>query len=641
MLSEKNKRTLYNQVIGIYRKSNPEVTEEQIMERIDLFDIVLNLATESSNTEIQKLPHEMEVIFDDIDKARLVSVENIRLIEPYLRLMCYLADLENYMQDEYDKKTLGSLYKALDVLQIGQNREKMGQYLDGLAESDKKIREYFDKIQEAKNNKVNPSRIDFWDILIQRNENNKPFDVDDFRYPEKILNGYAPTEPCIKAYCGRNAIVHSQNDISEEVKWDYFVNFFYTMIEVAYQYRKNIVLKYTESNKIIKQYVNKIIKNYEEKLNGNFKYIPVSLEIFELNDIAIDVSRHYGDRVQVKFEEINQDVNGQKAIGKTIFNKIKIIGYAGAGKTTLLENLQYQEALELKKKGYKGKIPVIIELIGVTSNQGKSIKQMIAQKLEANDLALVSMLLERNMLNIYIDAINEINIADINEREKFLQKIQEFVHEQKYAKMIIMDRDSNENSILNELPTFLLNGMTDENIEEFILGNSASGEFVNQKIQEALETRQSLREIIRNPFMLKSLITIVEYRKEVPKRDDDLAGACLEAIVERERIIKRERKAKHIIRLLTYIVGKYVVEEQEKNNNIPTENMVIGYYKLIEICDEFCKKYAGNEIIDNNEMLDLLIKLGILKRVEVEKYTFVDYRYYNYFFFLANSLEMF
>ena len=40
----------------------------------------------------------------------------------------------------------------------------------------------------------------------------------------------------------------------------------------------------------------------------------------------------------------------------------------------------------------------------------------------------------------------------------------------------------------------------------------------------------------------------------------------------------------------------------------------------------------------NDEMLDLILKLGILKQIGTEKYTFVDEKYYNFFYYSAGEL---
>ena len=66
--------------------------------------------------------------------------------------------------------------------------------------------------------------------------------------------------------------------------------------------------------------------------------------------------------------------------------------------------------------------------------------------------------------------------------------------------------------------------------------------------------------------------------------------------------------------------------------------MIISYFDLMNLFNEYCDKYKRNDRFDNDEMLDLIIKLGILKQVGTEKYTFVDDRYYNFFYYSASEL---
>ena len=39
-------------------------------------------------------------------------------------------------------------------------------------------------------------------------------------------------------------------------------------------------------------------------------------------------------------------------------------------------------------------------------------------------------------------------------------------------------------------------------------------------------------------------------------------------------------------------------------------------------------------------MLELMVKLGILKKVDTEKYTFTDSRYYNFLYYSADDLGL-
>lgn len=76
--------------------------------------------------------------------------------------------------------------------------------------------------------------------------------------------------------------------------------------------------------------------------------------------------------------------------------------------------------------------------------------------------------------------------------------------------------------------------------------------------------------------MLKNLIRIVECNKQIPDNEDDIAEAFLKAIVERERILKRDYKAPHILRLLIYIVAE---DTKQKDGQIDG-NILLSYFEL-------------------------------------------------------------
>ena len=136
----------------------------------------------------------------------------------------------------------------------------------------------------------------------------------------------------------------------------------------------------------------------------------------------------------------------------------------------------------------------------------------------------------------------------------------------------------------------------------------------------AISENPDLINTLKNPFMLKNLIAILECNKKIPKFEDEIAEVFLKSIVDRERVIKRDEKAPYILRLLIYLVAK---DTLKKDGEI-SENMVISSFELYDIFNEFCDKYKRNNRFDNNEMLDLIVKLGILKQIDTEKYTFVD-----------------
>lgn len=99
-------------------------------------------------------------------------------------------------------------------------------------------------------------------------------------------------------------------------------------------------------------------------------------------------------------------------------NKVKIIGFAGMGKTTTIEHIIYEEVKELKAQNYQGKIPVLIEMLQVEQDTSEyTIESLIAKKLGTKTTAIVTKMLQQNMLKVYLDGINEIRIVDEGEKE--------------------------------------------------------------------------------------------------------------------------------------------------------------------------------------------------------------------------------
>lgn len=603
MLSKELKETLYIQVEQIYAKTQANLSEEQIMERIEVFSMALSFASVCKIETLKDVENEISELLESIKRSARAEINEreINLLEPYLRLLCLLIDEEEFYKRGIETATLGTLYsyRKLDVLDTINHQE----------------------------------RKNYYDILFRKDERGKPILYGDPRHPENVLKNDIEILPFVETYCLRNDIIHQQ--LQGMVRWNHFLAMFYTMIEVTYKNKENIIPQFIKKEISHKNYINRIIKGYEEKLGQNFTYIPLNIEVFpnDLYDILND--KYQTEEKSVTFETVNEDLNLNNLTlkGNLLFNKTKIIGYAGMGKTTTLENIIYQEALKIKKEAYQGRIPILIEMIKVTSPKD-TIESLIARKLETDNMIVVFELIKRNMIKLYIDGINEIMISNYQEKREYLNKIEEFIIKNKELKVVVTDRDSNENSILNNYPTFILTGVTKENISKFIMGNSIKPEIVNKKILEKVEETPAFVDTLRNPFMLKNLITIVECNKQIPEYEDDIAEEFLKAIVERERVVKRDYKAPHILRLLIYVVGKYV----EGNDGDPGDNMVISYYKLIDLFNEYCDKYKRNDRFDNDEMLDLIVKLGILKQIDTEKYTFVDEKYYNFFYYSAGEL---
>ena len=600
MLSKEIKEDLYIEMEPIYREAGHRYAKNEIEKRIEVFAMALSLSNDAEEENLRTIEKDINDLLESILKKykREISKENINLVEPYLRFLCLLTDKKNFYGEKYmEQKSL----KSATILPLYRNK-----YIDSLE------------------TKGHPERKYYYNILGEWDENGEPYLYTDSRHAEKRFEKDIEIMPFVKTYCFRNAVIHYQP--LPDDNWEHFMCMFYTMIEAAYKNKEIIIPKFIEKEIEMKEYIQKLIQDYQNDFGENFTYIPLSIDIF-MNDMYESLKEKYDvdNDKSISFETINNDLTNPS------FNKVKIIGYAGMGKTTTIRHVIYQEALEIKANDYNGKIPVLIELINV-SNPESSIEKLIAQKLGTNNMIVISELIKRNMIKLYIDGINELMILDKREKNNYLESLEKFVKVNKNIKIVVTDRDSNQNSIMNEYPTFILKGITKEKITEFIMGNSQKPEMVNEKILQKIEERPSFMDVLCNPFMLKNLITVVECSRKVPEYEDDIAEEFLKAIVKREQIIKKDQNAPHILRLLIYVVSEYA-----KTNDIG-DNMIISSFKLEEYFNQYCDKYKRKNRFDNDEMLNLIVKLGILKEAGFEKYTFTDEKYFNFFYYSAVDL---
>ena len=82
-----------------------------------------------------------------------------------------------------------------------------------------------------------------------------------------------------------------------------------------------------------------------------------------------------------------------------------------------------------------------------------------------------------------------------------------------------------------------------------------------------------------------------------------------------------------------------MAKESEKDDSFE-DNIVLSTFEIFEIFNDYCDKYKRTNRFDNEEMLDLIVKLGILKEVDFEKYTFTEQDYFEFFYTKAIDLDL-
>ena len=409
--------------------------------------------------------------------------------------------------------------------------------------------------------------------------------------------------------CYISSNINNLDYININMYWDYISNLFIAYLELANKLKDNIMQQYILSNLNIREYIHNIIENYENKIN--FKYIPSSVVKLTSYDFLDEFDDE--NEMTLPFTKVNDS-------GK--YKKIKLIGYAGVGKTTTLEYIEYQDALNYDKTNI---IPVIISLI--TVNEITSIEALICRKLnidEENE-EVIKYLIRKNKINLYLDGINEINILDGNKRKEFLNLLEDFINkkENKDLKVIVTDRDNDKVSVLNSSNTFLIQGMNDSDINEFIEGNSMPDKVL--KIKEEINKNEEILDAITHPIMLKNIITIIECENKLPQNIEDLVSVYLDSIIKRELEEKSDEYANYINDFLKYLV-KNIVTTKDVLANPP-----ISHFEIIPIFYEIADS-KKIEDFDASRFLDLLIKMGILKEVEFQKYAFSDERFFQKYY---------
>ena len=570
MLSDKSINKIKECIQVQYLEQNYSNTIDKMMEKIQNFKRFLEVFSEDSrfSENIKNFESELENV--SINGGRL----NLNIISNFEYIMDIIIEEKNIVVNPKNHKI-----------------------------------DFFKKLKIINNDEI------FNNVFKLDNNGNLKTDMEFCNQAEMFLKNRQQQHliPYVKSiYININFKTTNVNSLSIPVDlyWNYVSNLFIMYIELVNKIKSKIIDLYILKKANLNQYIKQIIDNYESKVQ--FKYIPSSVLKMDNQDFISDMEDKEDDEV-LEFIEINTDEN---------LKKIKIIGYAGAGKTTTLEYIEY---LDAKNYQENKKIPVLISLITVEENE--SVEKLICRKLnmDEKDSGIVSYLLENNLLNLYLDGVNEISITDYYLKREFLNTLEGFVTSKKYenVKIIVTDRDNDEVSILNNCDTFLVQGMTDNDVNAFIEGNSKP-EYI-EKIKSVIKNNEEFSKMVMHPIMLKNLITIIECDREIPKDIEELSEVYLNSIIEREIKEKHDPLAQYIHDALVYII-KRTLEKTDWTANAPT-----SYFKVIDIFSDFSNE--RNIDIDPESLLNLIKKMGILKEVEFQKYAFLDERFFHIYYY--------
>lgn len=534
---------------------------ENLKEKIDLFDKLISLAP--TCLELNALD---TTVYNALNNE-FYRLESLDVNEKIFKLILYIVNRNDYNYVIENHKGLASVYKKLNIM----SSNDISLMLNGDEDDSDEPIAYTSSVTQS---------------IENRFKDNKRI------YPHVI------------GYIFRNDKAHICAEQTMETKMHYYVNVLISCLNGAWKYHDEIMDAYFVNSVKFKDYINGIITEYtKNKENEKFLYIPSTVTPW--NDTVPNLIINNEDYTLINILKSNSNLK-----------KIKIIGYAGAGKTTTLEYLKYQDALKCQKNGYKDNIPVLIRLIGI-NEVIEDVESLIMKELDIQDHDVVCYLINKKKINVYLDGINEINLPNAN---PVLNVIQDFVLKNS-INVIVSDRDSDSYSTLNNIPTFILRPLSKLDIENFIKGNSLYPNETCPKIMEAIETNKELYNEVTHPYMLKKLVSIVDSEKEVPSDIEELTGKFIQHLIEREEIVKCEKNAKYINRLLMFLA---------LGNDSDNVMGIMYILRRFKKCKEMFDFNA-----DSDDLLNLIVKMGLLKKVGLDQYAFAEENYSSYFFVKA------
>jgi hypothetical protein len=416
-----------------------------------------------------------------------------------------------------------------------------------------------------------------------------------------------------RVYSFRNEDAHACRKYGYNKSLTYILSILFVLIESTWKYKSEIEALYAEHiifngiNK--KEYFRRIIKEYESKnyqktfvLMNSSKVDPMS-SWFSFEKDEDDDGNSLGSCLDI-MNMTNEDGN-----------YLKLIGEAGLGKSRAMRHLQYNDAKE-------GKVfPVYVELKEL-SDFKFSIMELIAEKAGLDEKAC-SLLMTSGGMSLYLDGVNEILCSDKNKRIVCSQ-IDELAAKYPKTKILVSDRESSQVSIRMDIPTFLICKLDETMIHEFIHKNSKSKD-CEDKINNALKENNYLYNIVKTPFMLETFIGLVEHRgyKKGITNENQLIEVFVKSLIYREANEKKEIRADKIEMLLTYL---FVEQKTSEDGRISfTKPGILARFRK-------CKEHYGFQI-DTDEILEIIVQMGFLEKVQGdERYTFANEFYEDYFF---------
>jgi hypothetical protein len=377
----------------------------------------------------------------------------------------------------------------------------------------------------------------------------------------------------------------------------------------------------TEQGYDFSDYLENLQAKFRERIS-RFVHIKGKEDIHLSNTYVVEQKEELpNNNSEEEFEQLQERRGSVDELRKNDVpeKRMMLWGSAGMGKTTTLEYLAYQDAKACLQDSNKN-IPVYIAL-GLLTDKNISIKQSIFNKLNI-DTQAGELLLKQGKINLFLDAINEIPQDDNNQLRTYRQReIDNLLKDYTNIFIIITNRPQDNNIFVN-IPVFILQQMDNTQILSFLKKNSPNKQ-VKEKIEQAIDKSQRLKDIIKTPFMLSRLIEVVKRSGEVPTNKGDIIHEFIKCLYVREKVEKKDANfnEKTIHRLLRNL-GYQSLQEKGTNAGLSEDEVLNTFTKR--------KQELGTQI-DTIYVLEISTQLGILEKQE-GLYTFAHQEYQDYYY---------
>lgn len=393
---------------------------------------------------------------------------------------------------------------------------------------------------------------------------------------------------------------------------------------------KAIILKNEQSHQVPDRNNLKNIENFNSTLLAelwiiNFFKKELTISFRNKSSKANDFTEYFNDEIEkikkqsskfvsLNLKELSSDTKANRSgfiedILSKDLQRIRVLGQGGSGKTTTLEYLLYCDIKNCIGKSFNSKIPILISLAGVASDE--TIAESMAKKLNV-DIDYLEELLETNMLKIYLDGINEI-VGTRETKKSILNEIASILGEYPKLCIIITDRfefDSYQNNMF-QIPTFIIQKLDESQIEEFVEKYCYNVKELASKVLKILKSKQNIQELLSRPLVLTRAIEIIKNDNDLPDKEGQIIEKFLDGLLRREK----DEKMDPLLNINNFkLLLSYAADNiwHKYRTNAPVHEFYFNKL-LVEASDKFgLEKFNAGYISRIGYELEILSKHGEL-----------------------------